>query len=630
MTLTLPSEMTTIVDVPEPDRLTANFVYNFFEPRERIQGASGGLALFSVGSTEDLLHRAGVLRTREVDGVIITESDPGQLPRYVEIEFTPISSDVSFAVEQNLQIAGEGVDRYENLISTHRDEIQTELGISTGASSAINLQDGPLVENASKYLDLSVSMRADLVGSSADRAKFLNSVTEDSVSGEIILDLINNPDRQDVLFIDRVNNENTSPNSMTMTRRLGIGPLDLVRLQSINLYSQINNRYLASVIGAMAGEPLSPFSDPMSQLLATAGVAGIQSSAREAYTTSSGFSEDEYSAELRVFFEEERRFPPAARIIGYILTKEEVFADGTSRVLEELIIGHRDPQQVNATDSNVKYGSVYRYSLSSVAILQLPAISIGDEVNDEFTVQALVSSRPGASAVVRCVESVPPPSPADFNFTWDYRKRKLVVTWGFPPNPQRDIKRFQVFRRATINEPFELLVEYDFDDSVVPEARAETPKASSVIYLENDNPKTFYIDDGFTKDSSFIYAVCCVDAHDLSSNYSMQFRIRFDRFANVLVKELVSKSGAPKPYPNFYLDNELTLDCMKDSNHYTATVYFDPEYLSIREGDDQVERNLHLLATKQHNRGAYKLQFINVDLQKSKVITIELDDLRQS
>ena len=71
----------------------------------------------------------------------------------------------------------------------------------------------------------------------------------------------------------------------------------------------------------------------------------------------------------------------------------------------------------------------------------------------------------------------------------------MNMMWSFPPNSQRDVKRFQVFKRTTVDEPFELLIEYDFDDSEVPEPRTETPKSSSVIFLKD--PLTYYVDDEF-------------------------------------------------------------------------------------------------------------------------------------
>ena len=89
-------------------------------------------------------------------------------------------------------------------------------------------------------------------------------------------------------------------------------------------------------------------------------------------------------------------------------------------------------------------------------------------------------------------------------------------------------------------------------------------------------------------------ALCCIDARDLSSNYSMQFNVSFDRYRNSIVKDLISPSGAPKPYPNFYLKGTLTEDVMKDSGHFRLSVFFDPEYLTVMDDNDD---DFELLAT---------------------------------
>lgn len=596
MTISTPSILTTLIDIPEPQKPTANFVYNSFEPNEMIQGVTG--AKFREGTAQDVLDTT--------DDRVIASS----VARYVQIEFTGVTlapTSQSFIVDVSPSAA-------KNLILDNMDKIQSELDMSTRNSSAINLQDSSLVDSAAAYLNMSVSMRTDLDGSSTDKAHFLNSVTGNGVSGDVILALIDDPDRRDVTYV-----------SKTGTTELNLG--DLAQLQSIKLYSQIDDRFIANVVKTSSANPASPFSGVLSQLESPA--ANIQSTARATHTPYF-FREDEYAAELIPirtvgFGPILPDFEPASKIIGYIVTKEEVFANGSSVFVENLII--TNPTTTSVFDSNVRYGAVYKYSIRSIAVLQLPATSIGaEEVHYNYITASLIASRPGAGLVVRCIENVPPPPPADLNFIWDYSNRALTIIWDFPITTQRDIKKFQVFRRASVHEPFTLLVEYDFDDSVIPEARTETPKESSIVYLENDNPKTFFADEEFTKDSSFIYSICSIDAHDMSSNYSMQFRVSFDRFKNTLVKELVSKSGAPKPYPNFYLKSGLTVDSIKDSNHYTATIYFDPEYLSIRNDDQE---QLELLATE-NDDAAYKLQILNVDRQKSQILTLKLNDLRTS
>ena len=203
--------------------------------------------------------------------------------------------------------------------------------------------------------------------------------------------------------------------------------------------------------------------------------------------------------------------------------------------------------------------------------------------------------------------------------------------WSFPVVSQRDIKRFQVFRRPGIEAPFELQVEYDFDDSVIPDPRSEYPRKSRV--KEMSSPLTTYHDYEFTRDTAAIYSLCSIDAHDFSSNYSAQYVVWYDKIKNRLRKQLISPSGAPKPHPNFYLveglipgmqDVNLTSDCIKDSRHHSLQVFFDPEYLSIVNDDGE---DLELLATKE-TKGSYKLQIINCDRQQSQVVDIEIEDLR--
>ena len=73
-------------------------------------------------------------------------------------------------------------------------------------------------------------------------------------------------------------------------------------------------------------------------------------------------------------------------------------------------------------------------------------------------------------------------------------------------------------------------------------------------------PMRSFRDFEFDKNKKFIYALACVDAHGLTSNYSVQMEISFNRRENKLVRKLISRSGAPKPYPNAYLNRDLFID----------------------------------------------------------------------
>jgi hypothetical protein len=219
-------------------------------------------------------------------------------------------------------------------------------------------------------------------------------------------------------------------------------------------------------------------------------------------------------------------------------------------------------------------------------------------------------------------EYVPPPAPADLNFYWDYQRAALQINWAFPSNPQRDIKGWQVFRRKSISDPFELIVQLDFDDSVIKTPSAETIDRS--LIKKFNSSVTFYVEPEFNKDSDFIYAVCSMDAHGMTSNYSSQFRVRFDRLQNRLIKHLISESGAAKQYPNTYLKAELSLDSVKSTKIEKMRIFFDPEYLVVK---DRNHRDLKFLKTDARN-GLYRFSLLNTDRQLQTNFDVFLKDLR--
>jgi hypothetical protein len=133
-----------------------------------------------------------------------------------------------------------------------------------------------------------------------------------------------------------------------------------------------------------------------------------------------------------------------------------------------------------------------------------------------------------------------------------------------------------------------------------------------------------YLDREFGKDSTYIYAVASVDAHGFCSNYSLQLQAGFDRFENKLVKKLVSVSGAPRQYPNAYLNADTFVDTIKDSGHTSIRVVFNPDFLNLVNGQNA---DLKLLKTNRVN-GKYRLQLINVDLQAQQNVDITLQDSR--
>jgi hypothetical protein len=325
-------------------------------------------------------------------------------------------------------------------------------------------------------------------------------------------------------------------------------------------------------------------------------------------------------------------FNSSAGIVGYIIEKHIQTADGYKH---EKTFTVESPYVSDFVDTNILFGKIYSYSIRSV----LRIVTTGfDEESDEIReIAYFIGSKP-VKTVVKTFEYVPPPPPVDLNFVWDYKNSKLQVYWGMPVNSQRDIKQFQVFRRSSIEEPFELISQKCFDYSALKYRTGETidgnirtTDQSNLQLIEySEQPILFHIDDDFVVDTvnlkspKFIYSIVAIDAHGLSSNYGSQFEVTFDFFKNTLIKKLISTPGAPKPYPNLYVKIDAFKDVIK-TNGFNSTkmkVYFVPEYFKIEFLDGRVQR---MVSTKQDN-AYYKIQFINLQNQKSDSLKITIDD----
>ena len=92
---------------------------------------------------------------------------------------------------------------------------------------------------------------------------------------------------------------------------------------------------------------------------------------------------------------------------------------------------------------------------------------------------------------------------------------------------------------------------------------------------------------------------------------------------NLMELELVSAANAPRPYPNIFIRDSLTMDAIKVSNRGDVRVYFDPEYLKIvdRRGTD-----MKVLTTS--DSGNYSLVVIDVDRAQTISVPLYVDDLR--
>ena len=356
------------------------------------------------------------------------------------------------------------------------------------------------------------------------------------------------------------------------------------------------------------------------------------------------------------------------RIKGYIIRRYRYDSDGG--LTEEFVKYLKNSSLSSYNDSGVVYGGKYVYSLNVVAEIDILGDSDNDGKVDLLTVK--IASR-SVLTDVSCYEFKPPPPPADIKFNFDYVKRNVIITWDFPVNPQSDIKQFQVFRRATLDQPFELIAQYGFDRSTTSfEAKSKLSSELGLNAADSDQTSgnfanrrfitgeivdannissmssefkhlvkdfdlptykhvdvDFVIDNEFFESTSYIYAICSVDAHGMISNYSSQYKVNFEFYKNRLISQLICDEGAPRTYPNM----NLRSDTFKDSINTTGMkiksldIYFSPDHYEVidESGTNFKVVNIQLPDKQQQiEKPFYQMQIINLDNQKMKVLKMNI------
>lgn len=347
--------------------------------------------------------------------------------------------------------------------------------------------------------------------------------------------------------------------------------------------------------------------------------------------------------------------PPLFR--GYIIKKYRKDADGLVFIGQIQI---DNPRKNYYTDTQVQYGKTYLYTISVIVRLELLGKIEDDndpKTDDYDKLSVDLASRP-STVSVDCIEMTPPPPPADINFLFDYYARNLIIHWDFPVNTQGDITQFQVFRRKSIQEPFQLIAQYGFDqtiegegdqkyltgevvdvnnyDNMSPELKPLAIRAEDIygegrnypVYRHTDTD--FVVDTEFFESTTFIYSLCSVDAHGMISNYSTQYEVKFDPFRNKIIVRAICDEGSPRSYPNM----NLKIDAFKDAINVFGDqtkhidVYFSPEYFKVQDelGSKQFDV-VQSVPSPLDDNSFYLLQMINLDNQKVQSVKLKIAKL---
>lgn len=644
MSISLPSREIYAVDVPEIKRFIGTFNYNFFTTDESVS-ETGGVP-------SKILQR----KSDEIDAAFVQYSVT-RAPRSITFSWKlPKLADpgnISTDLQQRSNVFRTNAQN-GSLISDNIDKVVTEDHFSTNNFVAVNFHDGEIDDKihyfvSGSYTAHTLEQSSDSNVSHYKAAQQLSALTPKSIKPHFLFKALTMPSRaHGSRFFD--NNGQRIFDSYFQ------------RLKNVAVNAQINSKLFHDITNRTISDPHSPFTNDLSNMHKYTKKLKHQVIQRSSVSVSEAdFKTFVPFIDLKVrrtAFQHDQRGP---EIVGYIIDKTELSKDGVSRNLSPIII---DNPSVNFTaDFQIKYDATYFYTIRTVAQFTIPAID--DDTGDVAMLKVLISSKPSNKVYVNTIETTAPPPPTDVNFTWNYERvnpttqehdqltgmplpgtgvaGSLLIHWTFPPNSQRDIKKFQVFRRRDVDHPFELIKMYDFDDSLVKFPNNENPDESLVEHLTS--PCAFFYDDDFhvglhnfheaqqtqTGDhqrsaysSTYIYAIAAIDAHGYTSNFSAQYEIWFDPFKNQLQKKLISHTGAPKPYPNLYLEADTFVDTINVSgqNAKQLKLYFNPEYYFLYDDNERLQR---VLATNLTG-GSYRLQFINTDSQKSAYTTITIND----
>lgn len=610
MTTSLPSTEVYAVDIPEADDFNAKFQYNFFSPDESVN-EEGSAPVSLLARSSDQIDASFVQFASSRAPRMVTFS--WSVPKVAQQPGVPSDQDVnanSFRVS-NIQKG--------SLISDNITKVVTEDHFASNNFSAVSFSDGKIADKVYAYISGTFAMQT--LGNATSPDFTLSKLA--MLVGPMVKKLVS------PAFLSQGANNQSVASGVTYVDDAGQLPSTqssayIASLSRVAVDAQINSKLLADVTGRIIKDPSSPFAGNATALYAYAknlkkAQQGKQTSPSDAdYTNTVTYVS--VTPQPTAYTQNVRN----AELVGFIIDKTEVLPDGTTRACPPVII--ESPYVGQSLDFRVKYGTSYMYAVRSVAVFTVPAIDF--DTNEVATLQLLVSSKPSAPVVVDTHEYVAPPTPADFNLRWDYNDNRLVLAWTFPPNPQRDIKKWQVFKRASVQHPFELQKMYDFDDSQVRYPNREDPDPMLVEYT--DGPVSFWKDEAFdftvsTKESTApIYTVASVDAHGFTSGFAEQYRVWFDPFKNALQKKLVSIAGAPKPYPNMHLDGEAFVNSVRVSgpNSKTMRLYFNPQFYYLYDSKGRMQRSVQ---TKQDG-GLYRFSFLNLDAQRSQVTTVQVDN----
>lgn len=602
------------INLPEISNISSDFIYNFFTKDERVRKSSSNILSFDVTNSDEVLYR---IRNKFI-------------PRYVKVKFDPPRINPEFI--NNFNYAETSFEISENL-----DKIIVEGASSNEIFSGIEILDTgrenkiyTMLKGSSYFQQLPTVNSKNSQKESAE--KLYNTLKEKG-------GLFGNDKKLILESLSNIESEGYRLGQSDVPLEIANYSSDPIGKQTFSV--QFNNLLMSELIEYSTVIPDNVFQDELRSLKPFAN--RIRSKLINSISKDDDLDPADYELEVKAInISSISQTPwdnnefPQINFIGYIVEKFENLPDESVEFVgRKFVPGHQTNYFI---DEDVRYGGSYFYKIRTLCKVKM--IVRKDDIFDasltENVLATMLMASEGVLSSVYCQEFEPPKPPNRLNIVFNNQTLLPRLTWCFPLNKQRDIKRFQIFKRLSIDKPFVLIGEIDFDDSIIKGSFPEV--AIDKNYYKFDYPVTYFVDKTHNDGEKPIYAICSVDAHGMSSNYSAQIQFERDRYTNRVKRTIISKENAPKPYPNLFLEFDSFKDTIKISGYKRCKLFLDPDAYDvlqyIRNNDTNIsaidlqtgniaERSLNLLAIDENNP-RYKMQIINIDNQKDSIVSIKL------
>ena len=276
-------------------------------------------------------------------------------------------------------------------------------------------------------------------------------------------------------------------------------------------------------------------------------------------------------------------------------------------------------------DPYVAYGKEYRYEIRPI---------YGKYINNNSSQVILLASDESAYINIKCEELKSPNPPKNLKFEY-ILNNNIRLNWEKPASyvndenqawDTDDIKGYQIFVRNSLLKPYRLYRYFTFNNTAPRSAAMYAHELISDDYIitsEYDFPESVNINEiprfyefkeyvlDIRPNTDYYFAMCSIDAHGNSSNYSAQYKVRRNNVTGEVDIQLLCPEGAPKQYPNLLIPGKLVDASFKSSGYRFLDVYFAPD---------------SKLSVPNVNEEAVNIQLFELETQIEKNITITIKE----